>query len=272
MDVKRIPFGLYAEGAIARLLVRPATRASYAALVARARSLHGIPVGKLTRAHVEEALAEDAGAGRAPKSVENLRRCLGTLLRKAGSKAADGIRVHVPDAQVRALGREEAERLRVALGDAAGGSLLDQALQVLLDTGLRLGELRGLRPADWLRDRGVLLIRRGAAGATKSGRAREVDVPARTVPALEAFLLRPGRVCPQALRRRLWAACEAAGLPRIRVHDLRHTRLTLLLLSGAPVLYVCGQAGHHSPAYTMAVYGHLVAATPAQRRAWCEAA
>lgn len=49
-----------------------------------------------------------------------------------------------------------------------------------------------------------------------------------------------------------------AGLPRIRLHDLRHTHATLLLKAGVPLKVVSERLGHSSPAFTMAVYQHVL--------------
>lgn len=263
-----LPFGDFARLALARRPIRASTLRSYVWLLDHhCAALRAVPAGRVTRACVQDALADARRAGLSAKSVQNLLRCLRSLLREAGSDAADGLRVKAPDPEVRPLDRDEAQRLL----DAMGQGLLDQALRVLLATGLRLGELRALRSDDWQPGRRVLLVRRGDAGATKSGRAREVDVPEAAVPALER-LLDGHPPHPRALRRRLARLCATAALPHVRVHDLRHTRFTLLLLTGAPPLYVSQQAGHHSPAYTLRVYGHLSAATPEQRRAWANAA
>jgi integrase len=47
-------------------------------------------------------------------------------------------------------------------------------------------------------------------------------------------------------------------LPRIRVHDLRHTHATLLLKAGIPVKVVSERLGHASVAFTMQVYQHVL--------------
>ncbi|MDQ6879576.1 MAG: site-specific integrase [Candidatus Dormibacteraeota bacterium] len=49
-----------------------------------------------------------------------------------------------------------------------------------------------------------------------------------------------------------------SSLPRIRLHDLRHTHATILLASGTPVKVVSERLGHASPAFTMTVYQHVV--------------
>jgi integrase len=51
---------------------------------------------------------------------------------------------------------------------------------------------------------------------------------------------------------------QRAGVPAIRFHDLRHTHATLLLKQGQPVKVVSERLGHASPAFTMAVYQHVI--------------
>jgi integrase len=49
-----------------------------------------------------------------------------------------------------------------------------------------------------------------------------------------------------------------AGLPRKRFHDLRHTCASLLLASDESPLVVSRMLGHHSVAFTLDTYGHLM--------------
>jgi integrase len=51
---------------------------------------------------------------------------------------------------------------------------------------------------------------------------------------------------------------EAAGLPRIRLHDLRHTHATLSLQAGVPVKVVSERLGHASTSFTLDVYAHVI--------------
>ena len=51
---------------------------------------------------------------------------------------------------------------------------------------------------------------------------------------------------------------DAAGLPRIGVHGLRHTWATLALRAGVPVKVVSQRLGHADPAVTMQVYAHAL--------------
>src|SRR5208337_5656511 len=49
-----------------------------------------------------------------------------------------------------------------------------------------------------------------------------------------------------------------AGIRKVRLHDLRHTFGSLLIQSGASIVYVKEQMGHHSIQVTVDIYGHLV--------------
>jgi integrase len=49
-----------------------------------------------------------------------------------------------------------------------------------------------------------------------------------------------------------------AGLPVIRLYDLRHTAATLALSAGVPPKVVAEQLGHASAAFTLDVYSHLL--------------
>ena len=51
---------------------------------------------------------------------------------------------------------------------------------------------------------------------------------------------------------------KRSGLPRIRLHDLRHTHATLLLKSGVPIKVVSERLGHSTPGFTMATYQHVL--------------
>jgi len=47
-------------------------------------------------------------------------------------------------------------------------------------------------------------------------------------------------------------------IPRLRLHDLRHTQATLLVRAGTPIKVVSERLGHASPAFTMATYQHVM--------------
>jgi integrase len=52
----------------------------------------------------------------------------------------------------------------------------------------------------------------------------------------------------------------AAGLPKIRFHDLRHSCATLLLSLGVPAKLVQETLGHSTYQLTMDTYSHMIPA------------
>jgi integrase len=52
----------------------------------------------------------------------------------------------------------------------------------------------------------------------------------------------------------------AAGLPSIRLHDLRHTHATLALQAGVHVKVVSERLGHATVAMTLDTYSHVIPA------------
>ena len=56
-------------------------------------------------------------------------------------------------------------------------------------------------------------------------------------------------------------------LPTITLHDLRHTRATLLLKAGIPVKLVSERLGHSNPSFTVTVYQHVLPGMQAEAAA-----
>jgi integrase len=71
-------------------------------------------------------------------------------------------------------------------------------------------------------------------------------------------------VNPANVQRSFNAIVKAARLPdgsplrRIRVHDIRHTSATLLLLGGTPAKIVSERLGHASIGITLDLYSHVL--------------
>ena len=169
------------------------------------------------------------------------------------------------------LDADEAELLAANTANDQDAALF----RVAAFTGMRLGELRALRwgDIDWtLR---VVRVRRsftwGEEGPPKSGKVRAVplvDQAARTLDALsrrEHFTDPEDRVFVNAtgghieessLRRRFYTALDAAELPRMRFHDLRHTFGTLAV-QAFPLTDVKAFMGHADIQTTM-IYAHHV--------------
>lgn len=149
-------------------------------------------------------------------------------------------------------------------------------------TGMREGELIGLRWDDidflssFIEVRNNVVRRQETS--TKTHKIRRVDVSpqlkaelsrVKEVRQLEASLkgqalpewvfLTPhgNRMTPEVLRKGFYACLTAAGLRRVRFHDLRHTFASLLIQQGTNVKYIQQQLGHSSISITLDVYSHL---------------
>ncbi len=156
-------------------------------------------------------------------------------------------------------------------------------------TGMRRGETLGLRWSDVDLDAHRLSVRRTLVcskgqvveDTPKSHESRTVDLDPHTV-----ALLRRHRKCqheerlafgqgymasddvftredgtyhhPDVVSSAFARAVKATGLPRIRLHDLRHTHATILLKEGVPVKVVSERLGHADPAFTMKTYQHVL--------------
>jgi integrase len=65
---------------------------------------------------------------------------------------------------------------------------------------------------------------------------------------------------PRNLTRSFHALCDRAGLPRERLHNLRHSAASFLLAQGVPLRVVMEILGHSSIAITADLYTHVVPA------------
>lgn len=153
-----------------------------------------------------------------------------------------------------------------------------ELLRVAAYTGLRRGELVTLRWRDVRWSERVLVVERALSadveGTTKARRVRYVPLGDQALGALDRLSRRPNftseddyvfagitgdRLDPSAIRRRYVAARDAAGLPPLRFHDLRHTAGTLLtrVLDPVTVRDVLG----HADLKTTERYLHAVRAS-----------
>lgn len=249
----------------------------------------------LTPAHVRALHREKLDAGLSPATVRKIH----STLHKALSQAvADGLIPRnaadvkaprpAPD-EMRPLSEAEA---RAFLESASTSGERFEALYVLaITTGLRRGELLGLRWDDANLEQGTLrvgrsLVREGGRytlGETKTKRGRRrVNLTPRTVNALKAhrkrqleervrlaglyedqdliFATSAGTpIQPENLVKRSFKPLlKKAGLPEIRFHDLRHTCATLLLGRGVHPKIVQELLGHATIAMTLDTYSHYL--------------
>ncbi len=63
---------------------------------------------------------------------------------------------------------------------------------------------------------------------------------------------------PHAISQTFERIARRAGVPVIRLHDLRHTHGTLLIEAGVPVKVVSERLGHANVAFTIETYQHVL--------------
>lgn len=173
--------------------------------------------------------------------------------------------------------------------DTAAGSRLEALFVLAITTGMRQGELLGLRWQDVDFDAGALHIR-GSMQATPDGlrimepktpgSRRQVALSKQPIDALRrhrvaqavqrlrigaawedkdlVFATEAGRpITASGLRRSYEPLLKGAGLPRMRFHDLRHTSATLLLGRGVHPKVVSEMLGHTRISTTLDLYSHV---------------
>jgi integrase len=179
---------------------------------------------------------------------------------------------------------------------AAEGDRLHAAFRLVLEAGLRRGELHGLRWKNVHLDERYLKVDEQLAGVTRdpaTGAARPVFGPPKTKKSRREVPLTPGLVAvlrahrevqelerrfaedayvdhdlvicsedgaPYPLGRisdRFQRLARDAGLPIISLHEGRHTLVTLLMEAGVDVEVVSGIVGHSSTQITTDVYTHV---------------
>lgn len=119
------------------------------------------------------------------------------------------------------------------------------AIRLAAMSGLREGELLGITP-DQLRDGCIALGPR-----TKTGKPRTVPLPKEA-----QTIALPLGITYATLRTYFERARDAAGLPHVRFHDLRHTYASWLVQSGIGLTAVRDLLGHANLAVTSR-YAHL---------------
>jgi integrase len=162
------------------------------------------------------------------------------------------------------------------LVEAINGSIWRVPILLILATGMRRGEVCGLKWEDYDPDNATMMIRRAVSQmdgtfikSTKSGKARVVALPKSLVAILkdhresqvgtEWICANPNgtHMRPNSLARAYRRMAEPLGITAT-LHGLRHTQATELLMMGVPVKVVSERLGHSTAKITMDVYAHVL--------------
>jgi integrase len=256
------------------------------------RGLGTIRVQALKPEHVQQFYAAKLAAGCGKRTVEMCHMRLSQALKMAvehGQVARNVAQVvKPPRARAREMqtwSKDEAQRFLAVASQSAYGPLW----AVALATGMRRGELLGLRWQDIDVERRIIHVRQAAIavggvteiGSTKGDRSRAIHgIPPAILADLREHKARQNAqrlqlgslwqdhdlVFPSAvgtpiygqnLAREYDRLVKLADVPRIRIHDHRHMNATILLADGWDVKLVGERLGHRDITTTLRTYYHV---------------
>jgi integrase len=179
------------------------------------------------------------------------------------------------------------------------GSHNEALFRTIAMTGMRRSEAVGLRWCDVELTRGAVVISQAATqidgveqiDTPKSRRSRRViDLDPTTTAILQryrasqrerlfmlgipmqsddrVFTTELGRpIRPDSVTQAFGRLVDSTDLPRIRLHDLRHTHASHLLMAGVNVKVVSERLGHASVSFTLDTYAHVMPGQQAEAAA-----
>ena len=281
---------------VAHRRVRPTTFERYerAARVHITPHIGNVPLVKLSPPHLAGLYTALGDAGLAANTLRNAHMVLHAALKSAVQW--NMLPRNVADVEKPPRG----ERPALTVWDAATTARflesvrerrLEAFYQLAIATGMRRGELMGLRWQDVDLARGALSVRRALVKTKRGGVAfqapktakgrRQISLSAKTVADLQAHRKRQlaerlalgdvwqdqdlvfpgptgGPLAGETLEGDFRRAVAVAGVPRIRIHDLRHTSATLMLRQGVHPKIVSERLGHATVSITLDIYSHVL--------------
>ena len=288
----------------AKIKVRPSSHQTYQGYIHNhiRPNIGDIPLEKLTsldlqkfykkllaKGRVDRVEAKGQPKGLSAKTVRNIHQILSSALKLAQEQRL----ILTNPAEGCALPRVEHQEMKtlttVQLSSffrEARESGVFELYYLELATGLRRGELLGLKWEDVDLEPGDLRVRRQVSRIN----GEVVEAPLKTKNAYRTLPLAEdtvsvlkeqrkkvgnspwvfpspngGPISPDSVLHMLHRVLKRAGLPKVRFHDLRHTFATLALQNGVDVKTVSGMLGHFSAGFTLDTYAHITSA--AQRQA-----
>ncbi len=259
--------------------------------------LQGLTVDQLDAFYAKKLASGHRAAprGLSPKTVRHLHTILHRALKDAVRKglvvrnvadAADPPRLARHDADLRIWTAEELGNFLAGMA----GDRLATAFLLAASTGMRRGEVLGLRWLDVdliarrlaVRQTVVSVAYKVMLGAPKTAKGRRsIALDTHTVAALAlhrdrqlkeksvvgwayrdqdlVFAREDGDpIHPDFFSQSFDRAVRRLGLPRIRLHDLRHTHASLGLAAGIAPKIMSERLGHATVAFTQDVYTHSI--------------
>ena len=192
--------------------------------------------------------------------------------------------VALPKVEHKEMQTIPAEQLQAFLKEAKETGV-HEMYYIELATGLRRGELLGLKWQDIDWENGIIKVRRSITRVN----GEIVEAPLKTKNSYRAVSISPqaievlkqqkaktndqyvfpspkgGPISPDSVNNMLKRVLARAGIPKVRFHDLRHTFATIALQNGVDIKTVSGMLGHFSAGFTLDTYAHVT--TSAQKEA-----
>ena len=255
--------------------------------------LGNIPLSKLRPLHIQGVYQRVREMGRSARTALHCHRVLKQALGHAlkwqllARNPAEAVDPPRPERhEMPSFTSDEVRRLLSAADQTPHGPLVYVAVM----TGLRMGELLGLRWRDVDLDAGRISVRQTCQWLPKRGfifrqpktyrSARPVSVADRVVERLRQQRMRQAEerlaagsaydnndlvfanavgipIHPNRLRE-AWARIGVQAGLRLRFHDLRHIHASLLLQQGVHPKVVSERLGHSTVAVTLDIYSHVV--------------
>ena len=288
---------------VAKIKVRPSSHQTYRGYIDNhiKPNIGNIPLEKLTtmdlqklyrklltKGRVERIESKEQPKGLSAKTVRNINQVISSAMDLAVAQKiilnnpTDSC--ELPKVEHQEMQTIPAEQLQAFLREARASGVYEM-YYIELATGLRRGELLGLKWSDIDWKNGIIKVRRQAARVD----GKIVEAPLKTKNSYRAVTISPqaievlkqqkaksndlyvfpspngGPISPDSVRHMLHRVLERAGIPRVRFHDLRHTFATIALQNGVDIKTVSGMLGHFSAGFTLDTYAHVT--TAAQKEA-----
>ena len=288
---------------VAKIKVRPSSHQTYRGYIDNhiKPNIGNIPLGKLTtmdlqklyrklltKGRVERIESKEQPKGLSAKTVRNINQVISSAMDLAVAQKiilnnpTDSC--ELPKVEHQEMQTIPAEQLQAFLREARASGVYEM-YYIELATGLRRGELLGLKWSDIDWKNGIIKVRRQVARVD----GKIVEAPLKTKNSYRAVTISPqaievlkqqkektndqyvfpspngGPISPDSVRHMLHRVLERAGIPKVRFHDLRHTFATIALQNGVDIKTVSGMLGHFSAGFTLDTYAHVT--TSAQKEA-----
>ena len=242
----------------------------------------------MTKGRVERIEATNQPKGLSAKTVRNINQVISSAMDFAVAQRIVSVNpckaVALPKVEHKEMQTIPAEQLQAFLTEAKASGVYEM-YYIELATGLRRGELLGLKWSDIDWKNGIIKVKRQIARVdgkvieaplktknsyrtvTISPQAMEVlkQQKAKTKDEFVFPSLNGGPISPDSVNNMLKRVLERAGIPKVRFHDLRHTFATVALQNGVDIKTVSGMLGHFSAGFTLDTYAHVT--TAAQKEA-----